>query len=66
MGSAQAQAKQQTDIAFRVVANGAKYAPLLVRPGSFNSKIGKSAARKTYLTAYAPKDFPAAMCVSSE
>lgn len=65
MGATQAQAKQQADLSFVVVQNGANYAPVLVQRRSFNSKVGSSSARKIYQTAYAPKDFPAATRVVS-
>ena len=66
MDVTQAETTQPDDISFMVVLNGEKCAPLLVQRGNFLSKVGSAAARKTYQTAYAPKDFPAATCVSSE
>ncbi len=66
MAATQTAARRQADISFMVVQNGAAYAPLLVRRGSFISKVGNAAARKTYQRAYAPKEFPSATCVSSE
>jgi hypothetical protein len=65
MSATQAGARQQAEISFMVVLNGAKYAPLLVRRGSFNSKVGGSSARRTYQTAYAPRDFPSTTRVVS-
>jgi hypothetical protein len=60
MGATRTDIRQLADIAFMVVLNGSKYAPMLVQRRSFNSRVGKSTARKTYQIAYAPKDFPPA------
>jgi hypothetical protein len=65
METIQTETGQSEDLAFRIVLNGAKYAPLLVQRESFNSKVGRAAARKTYQTAYAPSVFPSATCISS-
>jgi hypothetical protein len=54
-----------SDISFMVVRDGATYAPLLVRRKCFMQKVGNEAARKTYQTAYAPKDFPFSTYVGS-
>jgi hypothetical protein len=66
MGSKQRQTTQLADISFMVVLNGAKYVPVLVQRESFKRKVGSSSARKTYQTAYAPKDFPSATSVGPE
>lgn len=64
MGATQTQARRHAGRSFIVVLNGAKCAPLLVERESFVGKVGKATARKTYQTAYAPKHFPSATCVS--
>ena len=66
MGAKQREARQPDEISFMVVLNGAKCAPLLVQRGSFISKVGSAAARKTYQTAYAPNEFPWAVRVVTE
>jgi hypothetical protein len=58
MDATQTEAKQRADISFMVVLNGAKYAPVLVQRERFIRKVGRESARKTYHTAYSPKDFP--------
>jgi len=66
MDAANTGAGRRAELSFIVVLNGTKCAPLLVQRGSFICKVGNAAARKTYQTAYAPKDFSSATRVSSD
>lgn len=66
MGADQREAKRPAELSFMVVLHGAKCAPLLVRRGSFISKVGSATARRTYQIPYLPSEFPSATRVVSE
>jgi hypothetical protein len=65
MDATQSEPTQRADISFMVVMNGATYVPLLIQRERFIRKVGRESARKTYQTAYAPKDFPSPKFVGS-
>jgi len=66
MDATQTEARPQADVSFLVVRNGVKYLPILVQRESMKKRAGSSSRRKTYPTAYLPKDSPSPSFVSSE